>query len=278
MNVKEHFNIFTKERIKEDKGRNLNLLSEIYADTELFDLTFLEGDKKTLMTKYVSSYYYKDKKVIVHCTEIKDISLPFANCFVKVEETEEKITSVFIRDYSVDVITGAVNVIIHGINGFANLPFTIKDNTIVIDLEKLSNQTLLNGNTVAEAMGATVIPHILFTLLKLNCLSSHTVIREESNKAIYYRRKGTSNLKVVKPLYYVLDKKQEKAYNSKLRNATVGTLSIDHSFAVRGHWRRISSTTIGKNRKGEYLEYGRTWVKDHIRGNGELCKKIRVLK
>ena len=38
----EAFHQFCKERHAEDKGKNFNLLQEIYSKTEFFDISFLE--------------------------------------------------------------------------------------------------------------------------------------------------------------------------------------------------------------------------------------------
>lgn len=48
-----------------------------------------------------------------------------------------------------------------------------------------------------------------------------------------------------------------------------------HAFSVRGHWCRIQ--TIGKNREGKYIVSGFTFVREHVRGEGELVKKIRIV-
>lgn len=53
-----------------------------------------------------------------------------------------------------------------------------------------------------------------------------------------------------------------------------------YRFAVMGHWRRLpDSTKIGKDRSGDYIVPGATWVVDHIRGdeNLPLIDKTRVV-
>lgn len=49
-----------------------------------------------------------------------------------------------------------------------------------------------------------------------------------------------------------------------------------HSWEVRGHWRRFTGT--GKNRDGLRCIENWTWVRPHIKGDGELVSKSRVVK
>lgn len=56
------------------------------------------------------------------------------------------------------------------------------------------------------------------------------------------------------------------------------TLEYSHQFEVRGHWRSISTNSIGKDRNGKRCTIGRTWVSDFVKGDKEapLISKIRV--
>lgn len=51
-----------------------------------------------------------------------------------------------------------------------------------------------------------------------------------------------------------------------------------HSWRVRGHWRKISTSMLGKDREGDYSIVGRTWIKDFVKGEGPLIEKTRILK
>lgn len=55
-----------------------------------------------------------------------------------------------------------------------------------------------------------------------------------------------------------------------------GTIDWSHRWEVRGHWRKI--TGIGKNRQGQYLVKGLTWVTPFQKGPKEkpFVKKSRV--
>lgn len=52
----------------------------------------------------------------------------------------------------------------------------------------------------------------------------------------------------------------------------------DFAYEVMGHWRRLfGKSNLGKNRQGNYCVVGRTWVKEHVRGQGELKKRTRLV-
>lgn len=54
-----------------------------------------------------------------------------------------------------------------------------------------------------------------------------------------------------------------------------GRVDFSHRWEVRGHWRRVSG--MGKDRNGDYVIRGLTWVKDCIKGPEEMpvVKKLR---
>jgi len=101
----------------------------------------------------------------------------------------------------------------------------------------------------------------------------NTYLAKEKTGRSKAMRKGKKKTYIeIKPLTYVLPK---KIYEE--RPTSLGTnIDWSHKFEVRGHWRKIN--TIGKNRNGEYCIQGFTWIKEHIRGEGELIKKTRVVK
>lgn len=57
-----------------------------------------------------------------------------------------------------------------------------------------------------------------------------------------------------------------------------GKIDWKHQWRVRGHWRKISPNMVGKDREGEYVIVGNTWVKDFIKGEGPLIEKTRIIK
>jgi hypothetical protein len=54
-------------------------------------------------------------------------------------------------------------------------------------------------------------------------------------------------------------------------------INWSHIWEVRAHWRSIPEK-LGHDREGNYGVAGFTWVKNHIRGEGELVIKTRIAK
>ena len=48
-----------------------------------------------------------------------------------------------------------------------------------------------------------------------------------------------------------------------------------YAYEVMGHWRKINS--IGKDRQGNRVVNGFTWVSPYTKGNGEVMKKVRII-
>lgn len=51
-----------------------------------------------------------------------------------------------------------------------------------------------------------------------------------------------------------------------------------YAYEVAGHWRKLDDKSIGKNREGLHGVHGYTWVVPHTRGEGEVYKKVRIIK
>ena len=95
----------------------------------------------------------------------------------------------------------------------------------------------------------------------------------------YYRRKHEPTIRVpARPIYYVLGDKQDDVSTKFKSIQSRGHLEYSHAFKVRGHWRRIDEKSLGKDRNGNYGIHGHTWVNEYIKGEGELTKRLRVIK
>lgn len=77
----------------------------------------------------------------------------------------------------------------------------------------------------------------------------------------------------IRPKYTIITTKA----NQQAVNKYIGkSLDWSYSFKVRGHWRRLNG--LGKDRLGNYCIKGLTWVKEHIRGDGELQSNTKIIK
>lgn len=52
----------------------------------------------------------------------------------------------------------------------------------------------------------------------------------------------------------------------------------NYAYEVRGHWRKLQYGQIGKDREGLRGVKGYTWVIPFIKGEGEVMKKVRIVK
>lgn len=103
------------------------------------------------------------------------------------------------------------------------------------------------------------------------------------NKDVYFgESKAETNIKkfkkgkdVIIPVV-IVSKKREISEFPTLRLGANEPVDWKHSWECVGHWRKISG--IGKDVDGNYRVIGKTWVLPCVKGNGELIKKLRVVK
>lgn len=291
LSVAELFKQFCKERHAEDKGKNYNMLQEIYAKTELFDLSLLPKTAPDMTPFNGSKYTYKGeqlKELVFTNTAFESITLPFESQFIRLGKAGvEDEVCMFIREYAPFIITGTSYIKTKGFT--LNTPYKIF--TELGELRADLSGIYLYANTLrkigvnetgvknaVEAMLELTLGQISYVLSAICNLPKHCVACDTPKKAEYFTRKHSSTIKVIKPIYYVLDKKEEKNPVQFKRINPLGHCCFDHSFKVIGHYRRINENSLGKTRNGDRTLKGITWVKEHIRGEGDLIKKIRVLK
>ena len=287
LSVTELFKQFCKERHAEDKGRNYDTLQEIYARTELFDLSLLPKVAPNTLP-FENGNLKNEQELIFENDCFKNITLPFESQFVKVGTAgEDTQVVVFLREYAIFTITGTTYIKGHGFT--LNVPFKMNTETgkLFTDLKGIylyahtMRKLGMNENRVSQVVEATLelsLGHIIYTIQTICNLPKHSVATDTPKHAEYYTRKHSSTLKVIKPIYYVLDKKEEKEPVQFKRIKPLGHCCFDHSFKVRSHWRRINKDSLGVDRFGIRRIKGMTFIKEYIKGEGDLIKKIRILK
>lgn len=97
-----------------------------------------------------------------------------------------------------------------------------------------------------------------------------------SDKALFTPKGSRVKLGSGKGKY--IYKPKDVVYVGKKSKKSVATqrgdrLNWDHSWTVMGHWRRVKG--MGKDRKGERVVEGYTWVVPHVKGDGALVDKVR---
>ncbi len=282
LSIHDTFKQFCKERHAEDKGKNFNLLQEVYANTELFDISLYDFslNKRTC----IGSEVIKNGSTRAMCfTPEKELSLPFQNNFIKCESVGSYI---FIREYEPNLLTGTMYVPSNKLFT-GNVPFYIKNYpdtkqiVIATDTKYFLNTNIKVIKDHAEQIAENLLITVISCLEVIGSLSDKAVVSDtpSTTKYEYYRRKHDTTIKKpIKPIYYVLDKKEETTKNKYHSIRAIGKLEFNHSFKVRGHWRKVSDKTYGKDRNGNYNILGYTWVTEYVKGEGELVKKLRVIK
>lgn len=115
-----------------------------------------------------------------------------------------------------------------------------------------------------------VIPEILKMLN-----STSLAVHHEKTKIKIRTSKGKEKRPVGRVIYIMpKTKRKEVSLPSGIK------LDYSHRFLVRGHWRKIRDTALGKNRAGEYCVPGHTWVTEFEKGSKDkdLVTKVRVIK
>ena len=212
MLVTEAFKQFCKERHAEDKGKNYNLLQEVYANTEFFDLSLYDFSKERKQATMSEVITEGDNSLV--CFEIdKEINLPFQNNFIKCEQEG---SFIFIREYEPNVLTGSLYCISNLLSLNQTFTIVLKETTLTICIETHSILQFFeheNKGTIDNIIRNLFIG-IFACLDTLNNLSKKEVTTDNysssSTHADYYRRKGEPTIKVPsRPIYYVLGDKNE---------------------------------------------------------------------
>lgn len=263
---------------------------------------------------------------------LKDFSLPFENCFIKICELDNNEsfiqTSIFIKEDSPNLLSGelifsfimcsknkrkiegklpfiiyveqnlckysidekiynmyvnkfAYNKIIWEMKLKLNLLSKENANDNINSQEQLlkliTSKELAFNNLYKAILEYATISALINVQEVFEKLSRCEILVDNAIGTEYYSIKGEKTKKVTnRPIYYVID---NKTYSNKSYNIIpITKLEYSHAFRVRGHWRKIDEKSIGKDRGGDYHIKGFTWVIDHLRGQGELVKRTRVIK
>lgn len=122
------------------------------------------------------------------------------------------------------------------------------------------------------AIDDKVVTHILRNYLPL--INSNEVGVEIVNKKIKIGSGQSKHIRNINKVIHITPKQNRDKYYINGRK-----IEFSHRFLVRGHWRKISEHSLGKNRAGEYSIAGMTWVTEFQKGDKELplIKKVRLV-
>lgn len=278
MQISEVLNHIKEQYIKCNFGTPDRLV-EATATSEVFDISEMASVEPDFeMKTFEGKYYYMTSETI------DTLSLPFPNNIVKTGKRQLQLgNTLFELENYVHISELTPYEFIGSITCIAEAKkqptitdvteFRIQNNKLI-----LINRNGETNNDIAEAF--TVIHRALHTI---NNIPKHTVISytPHTYKAEYYRRKSAPTIKITnRPIYYITEQKDRKE-TFKPRNVDLskGRLSCEYSFKVRGHWRTLHNPkTIGVDRNGQRTIKGFTWIKEYMKGDGELIKRVRIIK
>ena len=289
MPVPELFKLYQEQIYKNAKKSEMDYIKESFSRTELFDFSNIKFSEKI-------EYVPIERDGLLIAPLVKDIAIPFESCFIKVYKDEHEMNSVFIKEYSPEILTGASFMVNNEMGNIIQVctPFTINLNSLNLVIEqkvidKLVDAIMPNREAIIPAHLAKrflyttqfrdVATLIQLTTKVLDSLNQHAVMVDHLKKPEYYTfkdRKKPTIKRENRPIYYVMEKKTYENVSYKIKPYT--HLEYTHSFAVRGHWRVLNGAAIGKDRRGVRCVKGHTWVKDYTKGNGDFIPRVRVVK
>ena len=126
------------------------------------------------------------------------------------------------------------------------------------------------SNTEKEKMHGSKGFHFLDSAIK----AIHNG-KEGVEKVKKYLKIGRGKNKENHKINRIIHIREKKTSEDKIKSVSGRSIDWSHSWLVRGHWRRIDG--IGKNRLGEYVIEGKTFVSPHQKGKGDLIKKVRMV-
>lgn len=77
-------------------------------------------------------------------------------------------------------------------------------------------------------------------------------------------------------IVYVYSEHKFRKHHPELSHRIIN--KPNYAYEVRGHWRKLQYGQIGKDREGLRGVKGYTWVIPFIKGEGEVMKKVRIVK
>ena len=170
---------------------------------------------------------------------------------------------------------------------FQTIPVEIHENHLILDIKHLLNATAEFDVTrkqftrTLEIMKSVFIGYTsnIFALFRdiadQNRRTYRCYVDEEDNKkATYYRKKlgDRKSIKVLdKPIILVLRDNDEIEQKINEHKSKRGNIRYAFSWIVRGHYRRLHDPeSFGKDRNGDRVIQGMTWVETYLKGDENL--------
>lgn len=137
------------------------------------------------------------------------------------------------------------------------------------------------GNSDFNYLYEIMVTEVALSVVKIFETLNHkswTVISNETPVKVKARTGRNLTKYKYKPstIVYVSSKQKFCTRHPELSHRIIN--KPNYAYEVRGHWRRLQYHQIGKDRDGARGVKGFTWVIPFTKGEGEVMKKVRIVK
>lgn len=240
--------------------------------------TLISESRPFVISDSILNKLWKIKKDnIINKAERFELDIPFSSIFIEGEECA------IVANQRFDGLeanqTYGVFVQEAGSEGYLFVAWTKEPNNIlpIIHTDMFSrsqweaHQNSLISGRLTASVGACLHGTIseLFNFFRNQDVSVGTV--KVSERVRVGAGEARTLFKIKEVVHICLTKDKEKAESEFQRS-----IDWSHRWEVMGHWRKC--TAVGKNRSGEYVIKGLTWVNPYVKGPEEkvFVKKLRV--
>ena len=277
-----------REEGKQSGTSNWKSFIPAWKDAELFDFSAVADSVDASTGIFTPVHTIGENIHIIDFNRYEYIlDMPFSKCFIKISPSDY----IFLQEESAGVYSGSYIAVKefskYSVFILLTIPFSIISWTAADPDERDEATTYLGVPARSLAMKGIQPDNILSDLSAI--LLKIQSIFKDMNKFCYAKddnpsfkkrfikcSKSNKVLLQPRPMYIVLGENSQ-ATRARLQKE-FPTYKLMHSFPVRGHWRRLSDARkYGKDRQGNYNQPGFTWVKECIKGTGELVRRARVV-
>lgn len=211
--------------------------------------------------------WFNQSKIMFH-TVYKENNNDFYNVFNE-ERLENQIYS---KNKFENVTTRAKPIVTRGVLFLEVEPLNIQAFLFGQDYDPMTSSNFGRANYCLIPVSGPTSNALLSVFM--HTLNKSAVGIEHVRKSVKLSS-GKAKLKHrIHHVIHLVPKKDKEKYES-----SGNSLSWSHRFLVRGHWRKISSMALGKDRAGLYQVRGMTWVSEYQKGSQDapLVTNVRLV-
>lgn len=256
---------------------------EFLEEAKLFDFSALRQDLPEI--KVLDFEDSGDFVSLAIPTSSFSLCLPFVSNFILVLDSKNYYQSVLLEEWEPLKIGGCVYIkdIMVSFTIFLEDSPVLSANPQHIICFNIPSKSVFRRNADMQEFTTKLVQEIVFCFSVFEKLADYYYTRVEEGQSKPFYIKMPSDLKArkisSKPIIIFLSQRKAKTQKEMDElQRKYPKYKIMHSFPVRGHWRRLKSPDkVGKDRRGNYNQFGFTWVKECIKGSGVLVKRPYVV-